>query len=69
MKFFSKDFIDVILKTGLYIRKIKKHDRVLKVAIFDTKNCLLFIIFLDSYLMTGINEVDLGKSLGSIKSV
>ena len=44
----------------------KKHNLVLKVAIIDLKNHLLFIAFLDSYLMIDIDGIKLGKTLNPI---
>ncbi len=64
MKLFSKDLIDITLKTSGYIRKTKKYNLILKIAIFGVKSCLLFIIFSDFYLILGTSQVQLYKLLG-----
>lgn len=46
---------------GLYIRKSKKYDLLLKIAILGSKSGFLFIAFLDSYLVITIGLIQLGK--------
>ncbi len=42
----------------------KKHNLVLKMAIFSSENDFLFIIFSNSHIVVGIGQVQLGKILG-----
>ncbi len=66
IKFFNKDLVDVILKTGQYIRKTKGHDLVLKITVSDIKGRLPLIIFSNSHLIISTSEIQMGKSLGLI---
>ena len=64
IKFFSEDLVDVALKTGWYIEKIKRHDLVLKVAVSGAESRFSLVAFSDSHPMIGTNEIQLGKPLG-----
>ena len=64
VKLFSKDFINVALKTGRGNGEFQKHDLILKVAVPNTKNCLSFIAFSNSHLVVGTGQVQLGKLFG-----
>ncbi len=43
IKLFSKDLVDVALKTGKYVKKAKEYYLVLEVAVSDTKGRLLLV--------------------------
>lgn len=55
--FLAKIFIDITLKTSPNIGKNEKHDLILKMAILNSKNRLLFIIFFDFYPIICIGEI------------
>ena len=57
MYFFSQNFINIFLEDNWRIKKTKKHDLVLKIAISDMKNSLLFIILKNLYLIIGISKI------------
>lgn len=57
VNFFDKDLIDITLKTGQTVKESKKHDPILEIAVPNTKGSLLFVIFLNLYLMVGIGQV------------
>ena len=63
IKLFSKNLVDIALKAYEYIEKAEKHHLALKMAVPDTKSRLPLITFSNSYLMIGINEIQLSKSL------
>ena len=63
IKLFSKDPVNIALKTSQYIKKTKKHDLVLEIAVSGVKGCFSLIIFLDSHLMIGISKSQLSKLL------
>ena len=63
IKLFSKNIVDVALKTSEYIRKAKKHQLMLEMAISDMKSCLLLVIFSNSHLIIGTSEIQLSKPL------
>lgn len=66
VKLFSKNLIDIVLKTSQIIKKYKKYDLVFKMAILSLKNIFLFIIFFNSHLIVSTNKVSLNKILDSI---
>ena len=49
INFFCSDFVDIALKAGGNIEKIKKHNLVLKMAIPKPESYFLLIILLNSY--------------------
>ena len=57
VKLFSKNLIDVTLKTGCSIKESKKHDLVFKMAILNIKSYLLFIIFSNFHPLLDIGQV------------
>lgn len=57
VELFCEDLIDIALKTSQSIRKLKKHDLILKIAISNIKNSFLFITFPNTHLMVGISQV------------
>ena len=63
IKLFNRDFINVVLKTIRCIGKIKEDYQVLKLAISDIKNCLLFITFSDFYPIIDTSKIQLDKLL------
>ncbi len=52
---FSENFIDIALKMGRSVRKAKKHNWVLEIAVSSLKNNFLFIAFTNSHLIIGTN--------------
>lgn len=54
IKLFDKDLIDIALKSGRNIKKFEKHDLILKITILSSKNNLLFVVFIDFYLIIDI---------------
>ena len=64
IKLFSKNLIDIALKTGKCIEKAKGHYLVLKVIVFDVEGRLPLITLSNSHPMIGTSEIQLGKSLG-----
>ncbi len=64
IKLFSKNLVDIALKTSWCIGETKRHYLILEVAIFGAKGRLLLVIILDSYLMIGSSEIQLYKLLG-----
>lgn len=56
VKFFSKDFTNIILKIGYYVRKNKEYNWVFKITILGLKNNILFVVFWNFYLIIGISK-------------
>ena len=63
IKLFSKDFIDIALKTGRSIGESKKHDLVLEIVVPGTKSSLPFVTFSNPHLMVSTGQIQLGKTL------
>ncbi len=61
MELFSKNLIDVALKTGGCIRKAKGHYLVLEVVISGMKGRLPFVTFSNPHLMIDTSQIQLGK--------
>lgn len=59
----SQNLIDVLLKAYWQIRKAKQHHLILKMTIFDAKNRLLLIFFINLYHVVSISQIKLGKLL------
>lgn len=57
IKLFNKNPIDIALKTVKYIKKFEEHHLVLKVIIFNTKNHLSFVTFLNPYPVIDIDDI------------
>lgn len=57
IKLFCKNLVDIALIIGRYIKKFKKYDLILRVAITSLKASLLFVTFLNSYLIIDASQV------------
>lgn len=66
IEIFSKNLVNIPLKTGQSIKKPKKYNLVFEIAIPDLENNLLLIIFLNSYSIISIDLVQLGKTFSLI---
>lgn len=66
MKFFSKNFINIVFKTCRNIEKAKQHNLILKIVAFDLKNNLSFIIFSSPHLIINTDYVKLRKTVDLI---
>ena len=69
IQFFGHNFVDVTLEAGRCIGKTKRHNLVLKMTVLSLKGHLPFITFLNSHLIIGAGEVQLGKSLCTFQSI
>ena len=69
VKLFCQNLANVALECGRCIDQLKRHHRVLKMAIAGFKDCLPFISFPDFYLMIGINQIKLGKTSNPAQSI
>jgi hypothetical protein len=63
----AEDFVNSCLKGGRGIRKAKGHNKCFKKTIASVKCCYLFMAFLDSYMVKGVNNVELGVELSFTK--
>ena len=63
----AEDFINSCLKSSRSVRKAKGHDKCFEKAIASVKCRHLFMAFLDSYVVKGVNNVELGVELGFAK--
>jgi len=63
----AEDFVNSCLKGGRGIRKAKGHDKCFEKAIASVKCRHLFMAFLDSYVVKGVNNVELSVELGFTK--
>ncbi len=57
IKLFSKDLVDVALKTGGCVGKSKGHYLVLEVTVSGAEGRLPLVTFSDSHLMIGTSEI------------
>ena len=57
IKLFSKNLVDIVLKTSRCVRKVKEHYLVLKVTIFSTENRFLLITISNSHLIISIGKI------------
>ena len=57
IKLFSKNLVDIALKTYWCIEKSKRYNLVFVVAISDTRSHFLFIIFWNPDLMISISNI------------
>lgn len=64
IKLFSKDLLDITLKTSWCVGKAKKYNLVYKVSVLFAKNLFLLLILLNLYLMISSSKIHLGKLLG-----
>ena len=69
VKFFCQNLVNIALKRGRCIGQSKKHYLILKMAIIDPKDRLLFIFFSDLHPMIGIGQVKLSKTLSPAQSI
>ncbi len=69
IKLFSKNFVDIVLKIGGCIGKVKGYYLVLEVVVSSAKSRLLFVTFLNLHLMIGTSQVQPGKLLGSAQTI
>ena len=51
IKFFSKNLVDIVLKTGWSMGKAKRHNLILEIVIPSLKSSLLLISFSNFYLV------------------
>ncbi len=63
IKLFSKDLVDVALKTSGCVKKTEGHYLVLEVAVSGAEDYLSLVTFSDSHPMIGTSEIQLGKLL------
>jgi hypothetical protein len=63
----AKDFVNLCLKSSRSIKKAKGHNKCFKKAIASVKCRYLFVAFLDSYVVKGVNNVKLSVELGFTK--
>ena len=64
IKLFSKNLVDIALKTSECIEKAKGHHLVFKITISGAESHLPLVTFSNSYLIIGTSEIQLGKLLG-----
>lgn len=57
IKLFSKYLINITLKTSQSIEKFKMYNLIFKIAIFGSKSGLLFIRFLNFYLVINTGQI------------
>ena len=69
ISFFSQNLINVSLECSRSIRKAKRYDLILKMAIAGLEGCFLFVIFTNLYLVISISEIQLDEFLSPIKSI
>ena len=55
--------MNIALKACQYIKKFKLSILILEIAILGLKRSILFVIFLDSYLMISTYQIKLDKLL------
>ena len=63
----TEDFVDLGLKSSRSISKTKRHNKCFKKAIAGIKCRYLFLTFFDSYLVKGINNVEISVELSYAK--
>ena len=51
VKFFYHNFVDIAIEADGDIRKTKKFDLILKIAVLNSKDYFLLVIFPNSYIM------------------
>ena len=60
IELFYKNLIDITLEYCRSVGQSKRHYLILKVTVSGPENSFLLISFANSYLIIGINEVELG---------
>ena len=63
----TEDFVNPCLEGGQGVRQAKGHNKCFKEAIASVKCRYLFLSFLNSYMVKGVNNVQLGVELGFTK--
>ena len=63
----TEDFVNPGLKSSRSISKTKRHNKCFKKAIASIKCRYLFMAFLDSYIVKGVNNVELSIELSYTK--
>lgn len=61
IKFYTMNFINIVLKNSKYIKKTKKYHLILNITILGIKNYLLLSLFLNSYQKIDISQILLYK--------
>ena len=61
VEFLYQNLIDVALKRSQYVSQSKRYHLVLKKAIADHKDHILFIAFSDPHLIVSIGQIELDK--------
>lgn len=54
IKFFYKNFVNIVLKASEDIEKAKDYNHILKMVLLHLKSCFLLIIFLNCHLIIDI---------------
>ena len=63
VKFFCQNLVDVALENSRCVGQFKKRHLILEMIIAALKSRLSFIAFFDPYLMVGVGEIELSKTL------
>ena len=61
VKLFCQNLVDIVLERGRCVNQSKRHHLVLEIAIASFEGRLLFIAFLNLYLMVGIGQIKLNE--------
>ncbi len=69
VKLLCQDLVDIALKHSRRIGQSKRHDLIFEVTIAGPEGRFSFIAFLDSHLMVGISQIELGKTLSLTWSI
>ena len=65
IKFFCYDSIDIALKASKGVRRTKRYDLVLKIAVLHLKDYFPLVILSNSHSMIYVYQVQLSKVLGA----
>jgi hypothetical protein len=63
----AEDFVNLCLKGSRGIKKVKGHNKCFKKAIASVKCRYLFIVFLNLYIVKGVNNIKLSIELSFTK--
>ena len=69
IKFFYQNFIDVVLEAGGGVRKTKKHNLVLEIAVPYLEDCFLLVTLLSFHPIICIYQVQLSKTLSATYAI
>ncbi len=61
VKLLDQDLVDITLKHDRRVGQSKRHDLIFEMTIAGPEGHLSFITFPDSYLMVGIDQIELGE--------